>query len=98
MFYSKSDHIIKLYENMLIYTQVQNIRAFLKLRKRVRLVRRIRDAVLTFVRIRRASLRNTLWWYKVSQTLTQYHSNSQRLERGEDSCGGEDVTQSKSQE
>lgn len=85
MFYSKSDHIIKLYENMLIYTQVQNIRAFLKFRKRVRLVRRIRDAVLTFVRIRRASLRNTLWWYKVSQTLTQYHSNSQRLERGEDS-------------
>lgn len=49
MFYSKSDHIIKLYENMLIYTQVQNIRAFLKLRKSVRLVRRIKDAVLTFV-------------------------------------------------
>lgn len=80
MFYSKSDHIIKLYENMLIYTQVQSIRAFLKLRKSVRLVRRIRDAVLTFVRVRR-----TLWWYKVSQTLIRYHSNSQRLGRGKDS-------------
>lgn len=34
MFYSKSDHIIKLYENMLIYTQVQNTRTFLKLRNR----------------------------------------------------------------
>lgn len=68
MFYSKSDHIIKLYKNMLIYTQVQNIRTFLKLRKSVRLVRRIRVAVLTFVRVRRTSLQSTLW-YKVSQTL-----------------------------
>lgn len=68
---------------MLIYTQVQNIRTFLKLRKSVRLVRRIRVAVLTFVRVRRTSLQSTLW-YKVSQTLIQYHSNSQRLGRGED--------------
>lgn len=44
MFYSKSDHIIKLYENMLIYTQVQNTRTFLKLRKSVKLVRRTTDA------------------------------------------------------
>lgn len=43
-FYSQKDHIRKLYENMLIYTEVQNIRLF-----SVRLLRRIRHAVLIFV-------------------------------------------------
>lgn len=76
IFYSKEDHIIKLYENRLIYTQVQKIRTFLKLRKSVRLVKQIGDAVPTFVHVRRTSLLTTLW-YKV-----KHRSNTTATHKG----------------